>query len=369
MKKILFVYPNPFRYSETFVRNHLDGVKPDFTLTGGWYPYIDNNGISIFSQSILGFNLIRAFVKRVFPSLYHRLYQNALTKFMLNKGITNCFAEYGVTSCSIMYSCEELNIPFTTHFHGFDAFEFKYTTEYGERYKHLFRIAKHIVSVSLDMNDKLVQLGADRNKITTIPCGVDTNRFVPGSMEKISKRIIYVGRFTEKKSPINLLKAFNIVAKKDSGTSLQMIGDGELFEQAKAFIAENELTNQVILEGVMKPDEIISHLQKAEIFVQHSMFSKSTGDSEGTPGTVLEASSCGLPVVSTRHAGIKQAVIEGETGFLVDEGDFQAMAEKILWLINNPDEGKRFGAAGRIHITENYELNLQLRKLKNLIES
>lgn len=369
MKKVLFVYPNPFRYSETFVRNHLDGVSPEFTLTGGWYPYLDQDGKSIFSRTLLRINLIRAIIKRAAPGIYQNLYQKALTNFMTTKGVTHCFAEYGVTSCSVMHSCAKLNIPFTTHFHGFDAFEFKFIQEYGDRYKQLFKIAKHIVSVSLDMNDKLVLLGADRNKITTIPCGVNTKRFIPGTGDKIPKRLIYVGRFTEKKSPINLLKAFKLVAESDADAILQMIGDGELFEEAKSYISQNGLTNRVILDGVLKPEEIIHHLQRAEIFVQHSMFSKSTGDSEGTPGTVLEASSCGLPIISTRHAGIKQAVIDGETGFLVDEGDYNSMAEKIIWLLNHPEVGKKYGEAGRIHITENYELNSQLRKLKNLIES
>ena len=70
----------------------------------------------------------------------------------------------------------------------------------------------------------------------------------------------------------------------------------------------------------------------ADVFVQHSITDSHTGDQEGLPVAVLEAMASGLPVVATRHAGIPEAVVEGETGYLVEEGDIGAMAGHIARL-------------------------------------
>jgi len=304
------------------------------------------------------------------PSIYTKKYTTALVGFFQSNDIKSCFVEYGVTASYVREACEIAEIPYTVHFHGFDAFETKYINEYQSDYKKVFRSAYRVIAVSEDMKKQLVKLGANENNIAVVPCGINTELFKPSlSSIKDPNSIIYIGRFTEKKSPINLLKAFQIVAGKFELVKLTMIGDGELFEQAKQFVKTNNLGSQVIFEGVKKPDEVIKFLQGATIFVQHSMFSKTTGDSEGTPGTVLEASASGLPVVSTRHAGIKEAVIENRSGFLVDEGDFEGMAACIIQLIENPELGTKFGLAGRKHMIENYDLDLQIDKLQKNIKS
>src|SRR5690606_2027114 len=71
-----------------------------------------------------------------------------------------------------------------------------------------------------------------------------------------------------------------------------------------------------------------------------------TGDEEGLPVAILEAMASGLPVVSTRHAGIPEAVIEGTTGYLVDEGDTAGMAAHVVRLARDAELRRRMGHAG-----------------------
>jgi glycosyltransferase involved in cell wall biosynthesis len=107
-------------------------------------------------------------------------------------------------------------------------------------------------------------------------------------------------------------------------------------------------------------------MRRARCFVQHSKRAED-GDSEGTPVAVLEASSCGLPVVSTKHAGIVDAVVNGVGGFLVEEGDVDKMADHLLRLVRDSELAARMGSAGRRHIEANYSLTKSLDCLRQVV--
>jgi glycosyltransferase involved in cell wall biosynthesis len=102
--------------------------------------------------------------------------------------------------------------------------------------------------------------------------------------------------------------------------------------------------------------------------VQHSV-TANDGDSEGTPNAVLEAGASGLPVVSTRHAGIKEAVIEMKTGLLVDEGDIDGMAQHMIRLAKDSALAASLGKTAREWISAEYSMDKSIGKLWSIIES
>jgi glycosyltransferase involved in cell wall biosynthesis len=81
----------------------------------------------------------------------------------------------------------------------------------------------------------------------------------------------------------------------------------------------------------------------------------------------LEASACALPIVSTKHAGIPEAVVNGETGILVDEHDVKAMGQALIRLAENGELREKMGHAARRHMLAHYELAQQAQKLKSLL--
>jgi colanic acid/amylovoran biosynthesis glycosyltransferase len=87
------------------------------------------------------------------------------------------------------------------------------------------------------------------------------------------------------------------------------------------------------------------------------------GDEEGTPTVLLEASSTGLPVVSTWHSGIPEIVVDGETGFLVPERDSEALAERLGQLLDRPELWRSMGRNGRRHIEESFDARTLSREL------
>jgi colanic acid/amylovoran biosynthesis glycosyltransferase len=147
-----------------------------------------------------------------------------------------------------------------------------------------------------------------------------------------------------------------------------VIGDGELWEESKQLASQLGISDRIDFKGKQSPEEILILFRQARVFLQHSMLAPS-GDSEGTPVAILEASATGLPVVSTRHAGIKEAVVHGETGFLVEEGDWKTMGEYMTQLAQNPALCGKMGRNARKHMEENYEMSKLLDNLKRVLET
>ena len=360
---LCFVYPNENNYSETFIRNHHKYLNPPHSLTGGWRAYKTKDNKSIFDFFLS--EPIRIFLKRLFLDSYDKFYTKYLVKYLLKNKITVLLAEYGITGTCVMQACKEANVALIVHFHGFDASDRATLSLYEQKYKLLFQNAKAICVVSKDMGNKLVELGAENSKIYNIPCGIDFDTFQPKTYQN-GKIIIAVGRFAHKKAPYLTIKAFALVLKEEPNATLLMVGIGELLEECKQLAKDLGISEKILFLGVKPPDEVAKLLHQADIFVQHSKEDPFTGDCEGTPNSILEASAVGLPIVSTYHAGIKEAVEHEKTGFLVDEGDFEKMAEYMILLLGNPLLREQFGKNGIEKMSKEYNVRTQIEKIKKL---
>ncbi len=365
--RLLIAYPQPNSYSETFIHNHIKYLNPVATITDGWLPYLDQNSSTIFHFPF-SLNVLRGAFKKYLPNIYFKIYQQNLKRYLIENKIEIVLAEYGITASNMIDVCTELNIPLVAHYHGFDAYEYKTIDKYKSAYLNLSNKAAKIIVVSEDMKNELIQLGMDATKMINHPYGVDVAKFKQTHPAKNKNIIISVGRFTGKKAPQLVIKSFAVVTNEIKDAELWMVGGGEKFEECKSLIEELGLQEKVKLWGVKKPEEISELLAQAKIFVQHSL-RPANGDSEGTPNTVLEASSCGLPIVSTLHAGIKEAVIHNQSGYLVNEGDYENMAKHLITLLNDNDAVERMGNAAREHMEKNYKIENKIESLRNILKS
>ena len=92
--------------------------------------------------------------------------------------------------------------------------------------------------------------------------------------------------------------------------------------------------------SLLKNSRII--LKNFLAFVQHSIIA-ANGDAEGTPVSILEAGAAGVPVISTKHAGIPDLVLDNITGFLVEEHDVEEMILKMIQLLKEPSSARIHG--------------------------
>lgn len=181
-----------------------------------------------------------------------------------------------------------------------------------------------------------------------------------------SNTLLAVGRHTAKKAPYLTLDAFRIAHALRPELRLCMIGDGELLEVSERLASAWGLADKVEFRGFGDRDTIVQKMESSFVFLQHSIRARS-GDSDRTPVAILEAAAAGLPIISTRHAGIPEAVVDGITGFIVEPGDTRAMAEQIVLLASDHQMAKRLGVAARNHVLSNFSMEQHITRLADLL--
>lgn len=375
-KNILIVSPSKIGLTETFIRAHIDQLYGNVFYLYGWdLDFKTQSGISLSELYKPKSSFLTKLTSLLPHYIYFRLLQKSkknytkqalIKRYLQEHHIDVVLAEYGTAGSFIAPVCKSLDIPLMVHFHGFDASRTDILNNFKKGYQLMFSYASKIIVVSNAMKQALVGQGCPETKLLINTYGPHPD-YLNIKPDNNSNFIISVGRHTYKKAPYLTILAFQKVLIKHPQLKLKMIGDGELFDVSKNLVKSLGLEDSVILFGGLDRQEIIKHLHSAFLFVQHSIIA-TNGDSEGTPVGIIEAMAAGLPVVSTRHAGIPDVVVENETGFLVDEGDIDAMGDEILKIVNNKGLAETFGKKGNERILSEFTLQKHLETINRLIE-
>ncbi|MEQ9620631.1 glycosyltransferase [Coleofasciculus chthonoplastes] len=366
---VCIIHPNKSAYSETFIRAHVEKLPATVKVIhyGSWsFPIYQQEDRPIL-PSDLGSRLMRVANRRVLQRSPQDFQTKALRNFLLDNRVDVVLAEYGFTGVCIMDACLQANVPFVVHFHGLDAYNQSLLDQYKASYKQMFAVTNAVIAVSHDMEQQLLSLGTPPEKLFYNPYGVDTSLFSMSDPAASAPVFVSVGRFVDKKAPHLTLLAFKQVVQKYSEARLVMLGDGILWEACQQLARGLCITEFVDFLGACPHSQVAATMARARAFVQHSMRT-TYGDSEGTPVAVLEAGATGLPVIATRHAGIPDVVIEGETGLLVDEGDVEGMAECMMRLADDPVLAARLGKAARDKIGKEFAMDKSISNLWRILE-
>jgi colanic acid/amylovoran biosynthesis glycosyltransferase len=363
-KNICVTLPGALGYSETFMQAHRERLSPFINSLDDFPIDIDY----VLSRELCDDDFRRRLRSYWYSYGLNPVRRISLRKFFNKNNIGVVLAEYGLTGVGVLKTCKELDIPLVVHFHGADAYVTELINRLRDRYKSMFDYASAIISVSRHMTEQLIKLGAPSEKIHYNPYGVELDKFEQTCRLTAPLQVVAVGRFVEKKAPYLSILAFRNVLDRLPEARLVMVGAGPLHEVCAKLIHALHIEHAVELKGVLDHNAVAALMRQSRVFIQHSLVSAS-GDSEGTPVAILEACASGLPVVSTRHAGITDVVIEGSSGFLVDEGDIDNMAEYVYRLLSNPILANQMGTKAREHIMENYDMESSIGNLRSIVEN
>jgi glycosyltransferase involved in cell wall biosynthesis len=227
---------------------------------------------------------------------------------------------------------------------------------------------KHIVTTGENLRNELIDRnGFDPKCITSVPTGIDTQHFAPGekrlAREQLglpldSKIIGIVATVRSWKGHTYLVDAFASLA--DKTTTLAIVGDGPYLEVVKRQIAALGLTDRMVIPGNQR--NVAPWLQALDVFVLASYAN------EGVPQAILQAMSCGIPVVSTTVGSITEAVRDGETGIITPPRDSAALTNALQELLSDGDMRLRYGEAARKMALEKFGLGIMLDKMETIFE-
>ena len=208
------------------------------------------------------------------------------------------------------------------------------------------------------------------NKVRVVFNGCDVERFTPREEQARSQagetqRVLFVGRISPEKGVHDLMDAFAAFAARRPEIQLDLVGGAgslpadflvglsrdPLVRQLERFYQTDylgevkrripeHLRERVIFHGNIGHDEIGAYYRAASVFVCPSL-------SDAFPLTVVEAMAAGLPVVASAVGGIPEAVVDGETGILVEPDNPEALSRALSLLLDDSALRRRMGAAGR----------------------
>lgn len=257
-----------------------------------------------------------------------------------------------------------------TTFHGDDVS--RYIKRHGKSvYDRLFAYGDLFLPVSEYWKNRLISLGCDSKKIIVHRMGIDTKKF-HFSERRVCEgdpvRILSVGRFVEKKGYEYALKAVARTIEKHKNIEYIIVGDGPLRNEILSLAEELGIRDQVLHIEAADQETLLSIYQKAHFFLLPSVTAHN-GDQEGIPLVLMEAQAMGLPVIATHHSGIPEVVVDGKSGFLLDERDESAMAKKIEYLIRHPESWSGLGRTGRKIIEQSYNIVTLNRSLERIFQN
>jgi len=360
--RIALVCPSHPKVMSSFIKSHLNNLSGQvFYYYGGFMPNrLDEKKGEFVSPTWLLIDKIRG-------KLFKKDFKDFAFKRSLKENRINIvFAEYGVTGVYVQEVCEELEIPLLVSFLGYDASKKSILNEYRAQYLSLFKYMSKGICVARSLIDNLVDLGGERQKFVYSPCAPG-REFAVAKPKFNSKTFFALGRFVDKKAPYFTLEAFRKLLNKHPDAHLYFGGDGMLLSTCKNLVDYWGISDSVSFISKLSAEECFSYYEESLAFIQHSITADS-GDTEGTPVAILEASYAGIPVVSTLHAGIPDVIINKKTGFLVPEKNVNAMVEAMDRLASNFDLAKKMGSLGRKNIEENFSIEVHSNILNKLVE-
>ncbi|MEV7063891.1 glycosyltransferase family 4 protein [Streptomyces collinus] len=213
-------------------------------------------------------------------------------------------------------------------------------------------------------------------RMAQLPPGVDEKTFHPGSGgEEVRARlgltdrpvVVCVSRLVRRKGQDTLIRALPRILAAEPDTVLLIVGGGPYEKDLRRLAHETGVASAVRFTGAVPWSELPAHYGAGDVFAMPCRTRRGGLDVEGLGIVYLEASATGLPVVAGDSGGAPDAVLDGETGWVVRGGSAEETADRITVLLGDPELRRRMGERGREWVEEKWRWDLLAERLKDLL--
>ncbi|MER5308908.1 glycosyltransferase family 4 protein [Streptomyces sp. NPDC002773] len=217
---------------------------------------------------------------------------------------------------------------------------------------------------------------AAAGRMTQLPPGVDEKTFHPGSGGAevrarlgLSDRpvVVCVSRLVPRKGQDTLIRALPRILRRVPDAVLLIVGGGPYEKDLRRLAAETGVAGSVRFTGAVPWSELPAHYGAGDVFAMPCRTRRGGLDVEGLGIVYLEASATGLPVVAGDSGGAPDAVLDGETGWVVRGESPEDTADRVSTLLLDPELRARMGERGRAWVEEKWRWDLLAEKLRELL--
>lgn len=269
-------------------------------------------------------------------------------------------AHFGYYAAHTAAVARRLRRPWLVSLHGYDVLVM------APHDPELQRIvtADAVVVPSAFLATVAVERGFPAERVHVIPSGIDvaSYEFAERSAQVGGVRVTFAGRFVAKKGVLDAARAMAAAKERHPDLVCRFVGYGQLETDLRAELRRLRL-DAAIVDG-RAPDAVRSALASTDVVVTPSR-TADDGDAESLGLVNIEAQACGVPVLSTRHGGIPDAVAP-DAGILVAEGDVPALSAALIDLVEHPQRWPAMGRAGRAHVERRFALADRVRDVERL---
>jgi phosphatidylinositol alpha-1,6-mannosyltransferase len=261
-------------------------------------------------------------------------------------------------------ACRTLGIPFCVVLHGKEVSERRGWLR-RRRLARVLRLAARVVCVSRFTATTAAEgFGLPDGNVVVIPPGVDVERYGPGEPSPDLRAryglgegpvLLTVGRVVERKGHDMVIRALSRVIVTHPDARYVICGGGaeEDVGRLRALAAAEGVTDLVVFAGHVPEEDVADLYRCCSVCVMPSRILPN-GDAEGFGITYLEAGACGKPVIGGRQAGVLDAIVDGQTGLLVDPRDPRAIGDAVVHILDDPDLAAAMGEAGRARVLSSF---------------
>lgn len=254
--------------------------------------------------------------------------------------------------------------PYTIIVHGMDVSLVKSSAQKKWLAGLILRGAKVVVTNSLALAKEVKKDFGVRETLVVYP-GIQNLRPQLDVDRRLTEDgrfvLLTVSRLVARKGHLRVLQALAEIKNQIPNFQYRIVGEGSMKEELQKKVVELDLQSIVKFDGLLSDNELKEAYEQADIFIEPTVVDSI--DREGFGIVYLEAAVFGVPSIATDQPGVDEAVLNGQTGLLVPDGDIEALAEAILNLYCHPEERKRLGENARRRVLEEFSSEKQFEKL------
>jgi colanic acid/amylovoran biosynthesis glycosyltransferase len=318
-------------------------------------------------------NLLRhgwmKFIQRE-PALIYRGEYQRLVSILQRRRADMMHIYFGHAGVHLLPFIRAWDKPCVVSFHGMDVARNPQVANYAGKLRQLFRAVPVVLARSQSLAQRLINFGCPPEKIRLNRTGIPLADFSFRRRNFPAHgnwRVLQACRLIDKKGVGSAISAFAIFAKEFPSAEFLIAGKGPLQEELEALAQQLGVAEKVHFVGFLGQRALRDFYARGHIFI-HPSETPPDENQEGVPNSILEAMATGLPVITTRHGGIPEAVMHEVNGFLSEERDTEGLGRSMVALARSADKYGRMSEAAHAAVAQQFDQELTVRALEDTYE-